>query len=299
MKELIPIYCDNKEIESHIFTINGLQVMLDSDVAMYFGVETKRLNEQMKRNATRFPRDFCFRLTKDETHNVLRPQNATSNNVSSKRRYNPFVYTEHGIIALAGVLKSDVAAKMSVEIVRAFVQMRKFILENEDLFLAIAKLQNRQLEFENETNKRINDILKKIDKIDLPKEVVFYAGQYYNAYEFVSSLINNANQSIILVDPYCDKKAFSYLKNAKHVVGIKIIKSSKSKLAQDEIDMFTLQHEKLMVKTVNNIHDRFLLIDESCYSLGTSLNYLGKSMFSIHKIEDTNVIEAIKRVLNQ
>ena len=116
---------ENKIVENLIYEIRGMQVMLDSDVASCFNVTTKRLNEQMRRNIDRFPKDFCFKLNKEEIVQILRSQFATTSILSSKRRYNPYVYTEHGIIALAGILKSDVAAKASVEISRKFVEMRK------------------------------------------------------------------------------------------------------------------------------------------------------------------------------
>ena len=152
MNELIKIK-DQENIEKRIFAIRGIQVMLDSDVAELFGVETKTLNQQMKRNLKRFPKDFCFQLTDVELNYILRSQNVTSRTLSSKRRYNPYVYTEHGIVALAGVLKSDVAAQMSVEIARTFVQMRHFIMENGDVLLKLAQLQNRQINFEIKTIK--------------------------------------------------------------------------------------------------------------------------------------------------
>ena len=171
---------NNKAIENCIYNIRGQQVMIDSDVAFFSGIETKNLNKQMKRNIERFPEDFCFQLNSIEFKN-LRFQNATSN--YGGRRYLPYVYTEEGIIALAGVLKNDIAAKMSVEIARKFIQMRKFIMENGDVLLALAKLQNRQIEFENETNKKFDEILKLISKADLPKQAIFSAGQFYDAYE--------------------------------------------------------------------------------------------------------------------
>ena len=137
--------------------------MLDSDVAFFFGVTVSSLNRQMRRNVDRFPSDFCFQLSDKET-NDLRCQKGTTNFLSSKRRYNPYAYTEEGIITLAGVLKNDAAAKMSVEIARKFIQMRKFILENGDVLLALARLQNRQIEFENETNRKFDEILKLFSK---------------------------------------------------------------------------------------------------------------------------------------
>ena len=162
------ISIENKNIEECIYNIRGQQVMIDSDVAYFFGVETKYLNRQMKRNIERFPEDFCFKLNSKE-FKKLRCQNVTFNHTVGNRKYIPYVYTEEGVIALSGVIKSETAAKMSVEIARKFIQMRKFILENGDVLLALAKLQNRQIEFENETNRKFDEILKLISKADLPK----------------------------------------------------------------------------------------------------------------------------------
>ena len=215
-------FIENKNIEECIYNIRGQQVMLDSDVAYFFGVETKNLNKQMKRNINRFPEDFCFQLNSLEFKN-LRFQNVTSN--YGGRRYLPYAYTEEGIITLAGVIKNEIAARMSVEIARKFIQMRKFILENGDALLALAKLQNRQIEFENETNKKFDEILKLISKADLPKQAIFSAGQFYDAYEYISSIIRKANRSIILIDPYCDAKAFTFLKNKKETAKLTICTS--------------------------------------------------------------------------
>ena len=163
----------------------------------------------------------------------MRFQNVTSN--YGGRRYLPYVYTEEGVIALSGVIKSETATKMSVEIARKFIQMRKFILENGDILLALAKLQNRQIEFENETNKKFDEILKLISKADLPKQAIFSAGQFYDAYEYISSIVRRANHSIVLIDPYCDAKAFTFLKNKKESVELTICSSHLSKLEKEQI----------------------------------------------------------------
>lgn len=288
---------NNKRIKDCIYNIRGQQVMLDSDIAFFFEVSTKSLNQQMKRNFERFPDDFCFQLTDDELSNLLRSQNVTSNAVSSKRRYNPYAYTEHGIIALAGVLKSDVAAKMSVEIVREFIQMRKFILENGDVLLALAKLQNRQLEFENETNHKFKEVFRLIEKIDLPNTALFYNGDWYDAFNYIVDIIRRAKQSIILIDPYCDNKALSFFKYKNEGVKILICNGPKSKLGKEEFSRFESQYGSIKVKTINDLHDRFLIIDEEeCYDLGTSLNYTGKKFFVINKIKKSNVIKEIIKI---
>ena len=287
---------ENKSIEECIYNIRGQQVMLDSDVAYFFEVETKNLNKQMKRNINRFPDDFCFQLNSKEFKN-LRFQNVTSN--YGGRRYLPYVYTEEGVIALSGVIKSEIAAKMSVEIARKFIQMRKFILENGDVLLALAKLQNRQIEFENETNRKFDEILKLISKADLPKQAIFSAGQFYDAYEYISSIIRKANSSIVLIDPYCDVKAFTFLKNKKESVKLTICSSRLSKLEKEEIEKFESQYGKINIKQLDDNHDRYLIIDnEECYQLGASLNYAGKKMFDIIKIENKEIIDFLLKKIN-
>ena len=291
MKNELLISEENTNIREKIFVCRGMQVMLDKDVAELFEVETKRLNEQMKRNIDRFPNDFCFKLNSKEFKN-LRFQNATSS--YAVRRHLPYVFTEHGIVALAGVLKSDIAAKMSVEIARAFIQMRHFIIENGDVLLKLAQLQNRQINFEIETNKRFDEILKLINKADLPKQVLFFDGQYYDAYDFISSLIRKADTSICLIDPFCDNRALTFLSNKKPNVSVVICKSSKTKLTNKEIDIFAKQYGTIQIINNNDVHDRFLIIDSvECYSLGTSLNFAGKKTFVITKIEDEMIITSI------
>ena len=280
------ISIENKNIEECIYNIRGQQVMLDSDIAYFFGVETKYLNRQMKRNIKRFPEDFCFKLNSKEFKN-LRCQNVTFNHTVGSRKYIPYVYTEEGVIALSGVIKSEIAAKMSVEIARKFIQMRKFILENGDVLLALARLQNRQIEFENETNK------------DLPKQAIFSAGQFYDAYEYISSIIRKANSSIVLIDPYCDAKAFTFLKNKKESVKLTICSSHLSKLEKEEIEKFESQYGKINIKPLDDNHDRFLIIDnEECYQLGASLNYAGKKMFNIIKNENKEIIDFLLKKVN-
>lgn len=292
------ISIENKNIEECIYNIRGQQVMIDSDVAYFFGVTVSSLNRQMRRNANRFPSDFCFQLSDKET-NDLRCQKGTTNFLSSKRRYNPYAYTEEGVIALSGVIKSETAAKMSVEIAKKFIQMRKFILENGDVLLALAKLQNRQIEFENETNKKFDEILKLISKADLPKQAIFCAGQFYDAYEYISSIIRKASSSIVLIDPYCDAKAFTFLKNKKESVELTICSSHLSKLEKEEIEKFESQYGKINIKQLDDNHDRYLIIDsEECYQLGASLNYAGKKMFSIIKNENKEIIGFLLKKIN-
>ena len=247
----------------------------------------------MNRNKNRFPEDFCFKLNSIEFKN-LRSQNATSSSEHGGKRYLPYVYTEQGVIALAGVIKNDFAIEMSITVVRAFIAMRKFIAANGDVLLKLAQLQNRQITFETETNKRFDEIIKMIDKADLPKQMLFFHGEYFDAYDFITSIIRKAKQSIILIDPYCDSRALTFLSNKSEEVKITICKSTRSKLLEDEIDMFASQYGEITVFDDDTVHDRFLVIDDTeCYSLGASLNYVGKKTFEVYKNESERVISSI------
>ena len=296
MNELIEqnIVEDSSEIEKRILIIRDVQVMLDSDVAELFGTEVKRVNEQMKRNSERFPEDFCFQLNSKE-FNDLKSQNATLNSAWGGKHKLPYVYTEQGIMALSGVIKNTFAVEMSIKIVRTFISMRKFILENGDFLLKLAQLQNRQINFEIETNKKFDEILKLINRADLPKQALFFDGQYYDAYEFITSLIRQAKESIVLIDPYCDNRALSFLKNRNDGVTTLVCKSTKSKLTIKEINTYKKQYGEITIVDNDKIHDRFLIIDnDECYSLGASLNYAGKKTFVVTKIEDSLIIQAIE-----
>ena len=203
VEKLIPIL-ENKEeseIKEMIHTFRGKQVMLDSDIAELFGVETKRLVQQTKRNINRFPEDFCFQLNSKE-FKYLRLQNETFRQSTKGRKYAPYMYTEHGIIALASVLKSKIAVNMSVKVVRAFVENRRTLQEFQQYALGLTTLRNDFDEFRDNTTKTIGFILKKMEDNEPPKQKLFKDGQYFDAYEQVIKLIERAKESIVL-NEYC------------------------------------------------------------------------------------------------
>jgi len=283
--ENLPEKIDEKIVENLIYEIRGMQVMLDSDVAFFFNVSVRRLNEQMKRNINRFPQDFCFKLNSKEFKN-LRSQNAIFKDSTNGRKYAPYVYTEHGIIALAGVIKSDLAAKASVEIARKFVEMRKTLIENSNLILMATETKRELLEFENETNKRFDEIYRWKESKDIPKNVVIFEGNLYDAFEFVTRIIKSAKESIVLVDPYVDSTAFIYLNHKLMGVAVTIYKGIHSRLKDEEISIFESQNGNLTSKTKTPLHDRYIIIDQKdCYMLGSSLNSIGKSFLGIAKFE--------------
>ncbi|MBO5528204.1 MAG: ORF6N domain-containing protein, partial [Bacilli bacterium] len=271
-----------------------VQVMLDSDIAALFQVDVKRLNQQMKRNPDRFPEDFCFQLTTEE-FGCLKSQFATSFGPGGKTKL-PYVYTEQGIIALAGVLRSGLADKMAVEISRVFVSMRRFILENGDLIKRVAELQSRQIAFENETARKFDALFSYVDEKSFPKQMTFFDGQWFDAYDFLSSLFEKADTSILLIDPYCDREALRYCAKRKDGVRIKICHGSRAALGSQDVRTFSRQYGPIDVKCDDSFHDRYLILDaKECYHIGASLNHAGKRVFGISRVEDGDVVALLLR----
>ena len=290
---------DENDIKNRIFTFRGKKVMVDSDIAECFQVTTKRLNEQMKRNKIRFPSDFCFKLNKEEMSQILRSQFATSKMLSSYRRYNPYVYTEQGIITLAGVIKSDIAAEMSIKISRAFVSMSKIMLTYEGPLGLIAALQNRVLSIEEKNNETFDMIIKRLEKLEPQKEILLLNGQYFDAYEEVVKLIERADKSLVLVDPYADDKSLVFLSHKNSGVKLTIYKSNNSNLNSKEVEAFSKQYGAILVKEYNESHNRYLIIDSNeVYDLGTSLNRVGGKLFTINKIEIKEVASVLIKLFN-
>ena len=290
---LIPLETD-ESIANRIFSIRGVQVMLDTDIADLFQVDVKRLNQQMKRNQERFPEDFCFLLSERETIELSRSQFATAmqtKGIKGGRTSYPYAYTEQGIIALAGVLRSGVANRMAVEISRVFVSMRHFILENGDTIRKIAELQSRQITFENETAKKFDTLFSYVDEKSFPKSMTFFDGQWFDSYDFLCSLFEKAETSILLIDPYCDREALKYCAKKKDWVSIKICHGPRAGLTNQDIATFTKQYGPVSVKCDASFHDRYLILDEKdCYHIGASLNHAGKRVYGINLIEDPDIV---------
>ena len=284
-KELIPILetKEESEIKNKIYNFRGKEVMLDSDLAELFKVETRRLNEQMRRNKNRFPNDFCFQLNSQE-FKILTSQNAISS--YGGRRYRPYVYTEHGIIALAGVLKSDVANEMCVKIARVFVKMKNALIAYAEPLKMISQVHGELIEFKEYTLKKFDEVFNRLEKLEPKKEVLLLNDEWFDAFEAIIKLIESAKESIVLVDPYVDDKSLAYLSHKIEGVKVTIYKSNRSKLKQTEIEAFSKQYGELIIKEFNESHNRFLILDSNeVYDLGTSLNNMGNKIFTINKME--------------
>jgi len=281
------------EIKELIHEFRGKQVIVDSDLATLFDVEVKYLNRQMRRNISRFPEDFCFQLLKKEIED-LRCQNVTTNILSSKRRYNPYVYTEQGIIALAGVLKSEIADEMSVRIARVFIKMRSALITYKEHLELLSKYYGEFIDFKQFVVSQLDDAFNRIEKLEPKKEVLLLSGEHFDAFEAVIKLIERAKESIVLVDPYLDDKSLVFLSHRKEGVKITAYKSKFSKLKDEEVEAFSKQYGEIVVKEYNESHNRYLVLDlDEVYDLGYSLNKIGNKIFTINKIEIKEVREIL------
>ena len=288
------VIVDNKEIQSMIYTFRGRQVMLDSDLARLYQVETKYLNRQRNRNAERFPEDFCFQLSKEE-YEILRCQNVTSKkeNGSGGRRYLPYVFTEQGIAMLSSVLKSEVAAKTSINIMRAFVEMRKFLISNNEMFARLDRVELKQLE----TDKKLEEVFDYIATTKEVKQKIFFNGQIYDAFSLMVELVEKAGTELILIDNYVDINTLNILSKKKDGVNVLIVTSGNGNLTEKDIAKFNSQYPKLTVKISKDFHDRFLIIDrKEVYHIGASIKDAGKKSFGITKLE---VEELTKSLLDK
>ena len=286
------------EIKNLIYTVRGKQVMLDSDLAMLYQVETGALNRAAKRNGNRFPEDFRFQLTRNE-YEDLRCQIGIScadlqQFGSGGRRYAPFVYTEMGVAMLASVLKSEVAAQVSVRIVRAFVEMRRFIAGNAVMFEQIRAVELRQLEYQKATDARFERVFDYMEAHEAPRQKVFFGGQVYDAFELLVSLVQRAKESIVLVDGYADVGTLNILAKKAAGVDAAVWTHPDARLTQLDVDAFNVQYPKLTVRRTSAFHDRFLVLDGTeGYIVGASLKDAGKKSFAITRIEDERSLSDI------
>ena len=296
------------KIQNRIFTIRGMQVMIDSNLAEMYQVTTGRLNEQVKRNIERFPEDFMFQLKNDEWENLksqnailktdtdsLRSQNATLNKRGKHRKYLPFVFTEQGISSLSGVLKSDMAVKINIAIMRAFVQMRKLIANNSGIFQRLDKVEQKQIE----TDQKFEQIFKALeDKSIKPKQGIFYDGQVFDAYVFAADLVKSAQKSILLIDNYIDETVLQLFTKRKKNVSVNIYTKNITKTLRQDLEKHNSQYPKIEIEKFAKAHDRFLIIDQTTvYQFGASLKDLGKKWFAFSKM-DMEVMEMITKIEN-
>lgn len=287
---------DTIDIQPMIKVIRGQQVMLDSDLSALYGVETRRLNEQVKRNIERFPDDFMFQLRKEELDNLM-SQNATSSWGGTRKL--PYAFTEQGIAMLSSVLKSQTAVEVNIRIMRAFIAMRRFITTNAQLFQRLETIEYHQLEMKQHqevTDRRIDEVFKRLDTDIPPMQGIFYDGQVFDAYRFVSDLIRKAKQSIVLIDNYVDDTVLTLLDKRSEGVSATIYTQRVSSQFQLDVDRHNSQYPLIEIKRFNKAHDRFLLIDNKVYHIGASIKDLGKKWFGFTLMRDITATELIKKI---
>ena len=290
----------NEEIRDLIYTIRGKQVMLDSDVAMLYHYETKKINQTVKRNIDRFPEKFCFQLTENELENMW-SQIVTASKIKENKfrnkKYLPYVFTEQGIAMLSGLLRNEIAVQVSINIMDAFIEMRKFLNANGQVFERLTNVEYKLLEHDNKINK-VFDELQKEKEIEI-KQKIFFEGQIWDSYSLIIKIIKEAKYKITIIDNYVDDSILDMLTKKNKGIEVNIITSDKSNISKLDIQKFNKEYGTLKMAKTNKIHDRFVLIDnEILYHLGASIKDLGKKCFGINKIIDKNVIEMLDKYVN-
>ena len=285
----------NERIENIIYEIRGKQVMLDSDLARLYQIETKRINEAVRNNSLKFPERFSWKLT-DMEFDSLRSKISTSKNDLGKggRRYNPRVFTEQGVAMLATILKTKVAIQTSIQIMDAFVMMRKY-MSNE--LLDQQYIKNILLKHENKLMELDDSVLllqKTFDKLE-SKELlnqIYFDGEIYDAYSKILDIMSKAKKEITIIDNYADKVVLDMIRRLK--VSVTLITKNNSLLSKIDIEKYNKQYNNLIVKYNNTFHDRYIILDKAIvYHCGASINYIGYKTFSINKLQDKEVIDLL------
>ena len=291
------LYMDTSEvtIKNLIYVIRGQQVMLDSDLAELYQVETKVFNQAVKRNMERFPKEFCFQLAREE-YNSLRSQIVTSKGKGG-RRYLPYVFTEQGIAMLSAVLRSDIAIQVSIKIMNTFVEMRRFMANNSLVLNRINEIEVKQLIYQKDADEKFDKIFTYISEHEEVSQKIFFEGQIYDAFSLLAELIAKAKTEIVLIDNYVDVGTLNILAKKQENVKAQIYTVKRTKLSPTDINNFNQQYPALSVNYTEEFHDRFLIVDRNlAYHIGASLKDAGKKCFAINRIEDR---ENIRDILNR
>lgn len=303
-EELNVVKYEIENIKNLIYTIREKQVMLDSDVAILYHYETKRINETVRRNKERFPINFCFQLTKDETEN-LRSQFATSSLEKENyggRRTLPYVFTEQGIAMLSGLLKNEIAIQVSINIMNAFVEMRKLLVTNGQVFERLSNVEYKLLEQDRMLSDHEKNFEKVFDELQKNKkekfsQKIFFDGQIYDSYSLIIDIIKTAKNKILIIDNYIDDSILKMLAKKNKDVEVVILTSQNSNISKLDINKFNKQYPILKIAITNKFHDRFIVIDnKELYHCGASLKDLGKKCFAISKMEDTEYVEKVNKL---
>ncbi len=281
-----------EDINSKIYTIRGVQVMLDEDSAKLYNVETKVFNQAVKRNIERFPDNFRFLLTQNE-YESLRSQFVTLETARGKhRKYLPYAFTEQGVSMLSAVLKSDTAIQTSIQIINSFVKMRRFLFDNASVFQRFTQIEQKLLTHDENFDKLFEALENKSLK---PKQGIFYDGEIFDAYIFINDLIKNAKAEIILIDNYIDENVFILFSKYPNIK-TKIYTQSITKQLKLDFEKYQKQYQNIELLEFKNSHDRFLIIDKKeIFHIGASLKDLAKKWFAFSKI-NLEIAELLKKL---
>jgi len=299
MEKQISILEENS-IRSKIHVIRGQQVMLDRDLAELYLVETKALNQAVKRNIERFPETFMFQLNNTEFEN-WRSHFVTSNSDKMGLRRPPYAFTEQGVAMLSAVLKSDTAVKVSIQIMNAFVSMRHFLQNNAEIFVELKTMRQHQIDTDihlNETDKKVDELFSLMDKYNIKEtQGIFFQGQIFDAYAKFERFLAAAKKEIVLIDNYVDLSILQRLAKKKKGVNVTIYTDPKTKLTAQDVQTFNAQYPTLTLNHTTKTHDRFLIIDNSTiYHIGASLKDLGKKCFGFSILDSSFIPLVLKNL---
>ena len=274
---------ENIKIEDMIFEVRGKQVIIDADLAKLYQVETRIINQTVKRNIERFPEEFCFRLTNEEMDS-LRSQFVISK-TRGGNRYLPYVFTEQGVAMISVLLKSDIAIAVSIKIMNAFVAMKKYISNN---LLTLNNHSNMLIDHEE----RIKILESTFSRLDTFSNELFFEGQIYDAHSLLLDIFSSSKKSIVIIDNYISKELLDVLSKTNKQVTIHT-----KNIDTNLINKYKSQYNNITIKINKSFHDRFIIIDnKDLYHCGASFKDLGKKCFAINKIDN---IEMIKEIHNK
>ena len=290
MEDNIPLISDSM-IENSIFTLRGIQVVIDKDIATLYGVETKYLNQAVKRNADRFPLSFRFQISEAEFEELVTNCDRFKTLKHSSSR--PYAFTEQGVAMISTVLHSPSAIQISVKIIDAFVRLRHFVTKNADVFRRLDRLEIKQLE----SDMKINRVMSLMEKQSvMPNQGIFYDGQIFDAYLFVSKLIKGAAKEIVLIDNYIDETVLTLLDKRESEVKATIYTKAIDRQLRLDLQRHNEQYSPIEIRLFGKAHDRFLIIDDSVYHVGASLKDLGKKWFAFSLMRDLDPQELVQKM---
>lgn len=286
MEELIKI---DENIKNKIYVIRGKQVMLDRDLSDLFQTETRVFMQSIKRNIERFPESFMFQLTKEEFIN-WKSQIVMSENDRKGLRRPPYAFTEQGVAMLTSILKSNIAIQISISIIDAFVEMRHYLYDNQDIYRTLNYINNKM----NEHDEKLDELFSHFNR----REKLFLDGTVYDSHSYVHSILKDVKEEVIIIDPYADLEMLDMVKDIDANIGL--IMKNRSLLSEKQINKFNKQYnDKLKVFKNDKFHDRYIILDRNIvYHLGTSINHLGKRVFSITLLEDKIVKGSLLNCIN-